>query len=151
MTQNTLARTVAWFQKAVPNPTSKNFHTQLGVHFEEVNEMVIALSTDDFETQILIDGAKMALHALATHLKASDNVVHIENEDEEEYLDALCDQTVTAAGCAHMCGYRFVDAMDEVNDSNFSKFDAFEDPIFDPNMKVIKGPDYRKADLKPFV
>ena len=43
-----------------------------------------------------------------------------------------------------------VDAMDEVNDSNFSKFDNTGNPIFDENMKVAKGPNYRKANLKPF-
>ena len=32
-----------FFRKAVPNPTSKNLHVQVGVHFEEVTEMLDAM------------------------------------------------------------------------------------------------------------
>lgn len=150
MSQDTLARTVEWFEKAVPKPTSKNFHTQLGVHFEEVNEMLMEVSTDDFETQSYLDVAKMALHQLATHLKRSDGVVYIEDEDQTDFLDALCDQVVTAAGCAVIIKADIVGGLKEVNRSNFSKFDADGQPIFDENRKVTKGPAYSKPDLRPF-
>lgn len=151
MPYDTLAETTRWFQEAFPTPNSKVLHTQLGVHFEEINEMLMPLSTKDYETSILIDAAKMALHALSLHLKASDNVIFIAEEDREEFLDGLCDQIVTATGCAHQLGFKLSDAMNEVNRSNFSKFDIFGDPIFNPNMKVMKGPDYTKPNLSPFV
>lgn len=146
-----LKRTLEWFHKAVPQPTSKNLHAQLGCHFEEVNEMLMEVSTKDYETQILIDTAKMALHALATHLKASDGLVEIAPKDRAAYLDGLCDQIVTAVGCAHMSDLDILGAMVEVNRSNFSKFGDGETPIFDPNMKVMKGPDYFKPILSRFV
>ena len=40
--------------------------------------------------------------------------------------------------------------MDEVNDSNFSKFEDGQ-PIFDANRKIIKGSGYRKPNLEPFL
>ena len=149
--QDTLSNTSAWFDKAVANPTSKNMHTQLGCHFEEINEMVMVLVASDFETQILLDTAKSSLNALANHLKAMDNVIHVRLEDREEFLDSICDQIVTGTGCAHMVDMDVVGGLNEVNRSNFSKFDLFEDPIFDPNMKVTKGPYYSKPDLSPYV
>mgnify|MGYP003402510591 CR=1 FL=1 len=37
---DTLGMTKHWFEKAVPNPQTKNFTTQLGAHFEEIAEMM---------------------------------------------------------------------------------------------------------------
>jgi len=149
MFRDIITETMLWFQKALPQPTSKNFHTQLGVHFEEVNEMLMELSTEDFETQIFIDNAKASLNALATHLKASNEIITL--RDRERYLDALCDQIVTAAGCAHISDMDLPGALSEVNSSNYSKFDENGNPFFDVNRKVIKGPGYRKADLSAFI
>ena len=126
-------------------------HTQLGRHFEEVNEMVMVLVATDFETQILLDIAKSSLNALSKHLKRMDNVIRVRPEDRQEFLDAICDQIVTGAGCAHMVDMDVVGGLNEVNRSNFSRFNALVDPIFDPNMKVMRGPDYTKPDLSPFV
>lgn len=151
MLQDILAKTTAWFEKAVAEPTSKNLHTQLGCHFEEVNEMTQVLTGKDFETQILIDGAKMALNVLANHLKTHDDVVEILERDREEYLDSLCDQIVTASGCAYMSDLDLNGGMMEVNRSNFSKFGDDDVPIFDANKKIVKSAYYQKADLSPFV
>lgn len=146
-----LATTLGWFCKAFPTPTSKNFHTQLGCHLEEVGEMLDTLSSDA-ETRHLISDAQVALKHLADHLKASDNVVWVENEDDAEFLDAICDQIVTAAGVGHMAQLPVLPAMAEVNRSNFSKFDPETgEPIYNDNMKVMKGPAYTKPDLLPFV
>jgi hypothetical protein len=151
MNLDTLAKALSWFHKAVPEPTSQNLHTQLGCHFEEVNEMVMAITTKDFATQIHLDCAKSALHSLSEHLKTHDGVVEILPKDREEYLDALCDQIVTATGCAHMSDLDILGGMFEVNGSNFSKFDDAGEPIFDGNRKVRKGANYRKADLSAYV
>lgn len=151
MLQDTLAKTNTWFEKAVAQPTSKNLNTQIGCHFEEVNEMTMCLTGKDFETQILIDTAKMALNALANHLKTHDDVVEILPKDREEYLDALCDQIVTSVGCAHMSDLDILGGLAEVNRSNFSKFDDDDEPIFNADMKIIKSAYYEKPDLSPFV
>lgn len=148
MIKDILTKTLAWFEKAVRQPNSKNLHTQVGVHLEEVNEMLMEISTPVLQTQQYLDRAKTALHALSTHLKSSDNVIII--ADREKYLDALCDQIVTATGCAHMSRLNILGAMDEVNRSNFSKF-VNDEPIFNENMKVMKGPAYTEPDLAHFV
>lgn len=103
------------------------------------------------QADILLSAAQNALHDLATYLKTNDGVIVIRETHRLNFLDSIADQLVTATGCAHVLHMDPVGALDEVNDSNFSKFDENEQPIFDENRKVAKGPRYRKADLTPFV
>jgi predicted HAD superfamily Cof-like phosphohydrolase len=145
----TLDITALWFQRAVPSPTTKNLHTQLGCHFEEVSEMLAALHTNDTLTGKLLLQAEVAMSRVADHFKACDHLI-IEKSGETELLDALCDQIVTAVGVGHMFGYEVTDALGEVNASNWSKFVKGE-PVFDENKKIQKGPDYFKPDLSPFI
>ena len=145
-----LGRTKEWFEQAVPNPNTKNFTTQLGVHVEEFYEMLIELTPQDDETrEALADAIEKTKH-FATHLKTKGGV-HVEEENHIGFLDALCDQLVTATGTAHMAGFDILGGLNEVNRSNFSKFDDEGNPIFDENMKVTKGPNYSKANLAPFI
>jgi predicted HAD superfamily Cof-like phosphohydrolase len=145
-----LFNTNLWFKRAVPKPTSKNFHTQVGCHLEEVLEMVNALSTDDPYTASLLSRAEVALEHLSKLLKSGDQLVYVKPDEEAEFLDALCDQLVTATGIGHMKGYKILEALDEVNRSNWSKFVGGV-PVFDANQKIQKGPDYFKADLSKFL
>ena len=137
-----------WFKKAVPEPKPKNIHTQIGVHFEEVSEMINSLTSKNQDTLGHLDIAEQALIDLATHLKQNNNVLDI--KDEIELLDALCDQIVTATGVGYMLGMNLPDALGEVNKSNYSKFVNGE-PIFNENLKIMKGPDYFIANVKPFI
>lgn len=139
-----------WFDHARPKPDRQDFHVQMGVHFEEVSEMIQEISSVDPETRLLLEKAKQATHLLAEHLKTNHDVIHIETEDEERYLDAICDQVVTLVGCAQGSEMDLVGAVDEVNDSNWSKF-VDGKPIRDANGKIAKGPSYFKANLKPFL
>lgn len=141
--------TAMWFQKAVPKPVDKNRSTQLGVHLEEVAEMLKALVATNHPTQILLDNAVISLENLADTLKILDNQVEI--HDPLEFLDGLADQIVTAVGTAHMNGMDIVGALHEVNGSNFSKFDEEGNPIFNENKKIMKGPHYYKPDLINFL
>lgn len=146
-----LAGTAEWFERAVPVPSPKNLQTQMGVHFEEVAEMLDTLVAHNANAAFMLREARLTLKDLAQYLKASDpDVVTIRPESEQDMLDALCDQIVTATGVAHMKSYNLLGAMDEVNASNWSKF-VDGQPIFDANMKIQKGPGYFKADLAPFV
>lgn len=150
---DTLEATVEWFDRARGTEgTRKNFHVQVGVHFEEVSEMTQEMSTLEPELELLIAKAKQSNHELAEYLKKNSDgdSLHIETEDELRFLDALCDQIVTAAGTAQVCGYDIVGALDCVNRSNFSKF-VDGKAIVDENGKIAKGPNYFKADLKPFL
>jgi hypothetical protein len=146
--QCTLLDTYTWFQKARPNPTDKDRSTQLGVHLEEVVEMLDALGADS-KTLPHLMAARRNLSALAEGIKAGTMQVHV--NDHNLYLDAICDQIVTATGVGYTEGYDVVGAMTEVNRSNFSKFDAEGNPIFNENKKVMKGPNYSIAVLDPYL
>lgn len=143
-----IERTKEWFELAVPNPLPKNVNTQLGVHFEEVAEMLDEMEGTDAITDGLITQAARALKALATRLKTEVVVIDILNR--KELLDAITDQIVTTVGSAHMYNMDIVSALHEVNRSNFSKF-VNDKPIFDENMKIKKGPNYFKPDLSKYV
>jgi predicted HAD superfamily Cof-like phosphohydrolase len=140
---------LTFFIKAIPDPKSKNFHTQLGVHFEEVAEMLETLRGRDRVTQALLTSALISVMALSMHLKNKDFVVDL--ADPLGFLDSLCDQMVTATGAGYMADMDIVSAFAAVNRSNRSKFDANGDPILDANQKIIKGPRYKKANLEPFL
>ena len=141
--------TVEWFKKAKPEPSAKDLSTQIGVHFEEVAEMAAALKSEDPAVASYIQDATTFLNNLAEYLKATENPVII--PDRVELLDSLCDQVVTAVGVAVCAGMDFTGALNEVNRSNFSKFDSEGNPILDINRKIIKGNDYSKPNLTSFV
>jgi predicted HAD superfamily Cof-like phosphohydrolase len=147
---NTIKSILDWFKTARPEVSAKHLHTQMGVHFEEVSEMLAEITGLNDETSLLITNAKLACHELAEHLKTNDHVIRINLEDRKNYLDALCDQVVTAVGCAHDQKMDIPNALDEVDRSNYSKFVNGE-AIFDENGKIAKGPNYFKADLRKYI
>jgi predicted HAD superfamily Cof-like phosphohydrolase len=147
-----LTHTKAWFEAARPLPVSKDIHSQLGCHFEEVKEMIDEVEGLDTDTQQLLDAAGDAIHTLAEHLKSMDGVIVVRHGNRIGMIDAIADQLVTATGVAHCLAMDPVGALNEVNRSNYSKFDDNSQPIYDPvTHKVIKGPNYSKADLTPYV
>lgn len=147
-----LAKTLSWFLKAKPTPTTQDCTTQIGVHFEEVAEMVRELSPNDEFTGALLADLHECLTSFADHLKTNAGCVRVDPENRVDYLDALADQLVTVVGCAHVEKMNICGALDQVNGSNFSKFDAEGEPIFHPETrKILKGPFYWKVDLAPFV
>ena len=151
MTEPTgIARTKQWFELAVPRPIPKNVTTQLGCHFEEVVEMMAGFKGTDRITQAMFTQAMTALHGLALHLKADKDGSSIEVIDRKEVLDGICDQFVTGTGLGSYLGFDVVGALEEVNDSNFSKF-VDGQPVFDKDLKIQKGPDFRKPNLTPFL
>lgn len=151
MSANTIESIFSWFKKARPQITGKNLHTQMGVHFEEVSEMCAEITGLDGETRILIEKAKQANHNLAEHLKANEECVVVKLEDRKGYIDALCDQIVTAIGTAYDHSMDIEGALEAVSIQNWTKFDENGDPIFDKNGKIMKGPNYQPADLRAFI
>lgn len=146
-----LQDTKEWMETAIPFPAVKNIHTQLGVHFEEIAEMLECITPYDKDTAVMIVDLRQSLIDFSDHLKASKRAVILLEEDRQDYLDSLCDQIVTAVGCAHNSKLDIIGAMKEVNRSNYSKFDENGKPIFNQDRKIIKGPNYVKADLAPYI
>jgi hypothetical protein len=135
-----------WFERARRFPTDKDLSVQTGVHFEEVAEMLDAMVSDDEYTLLLIERARTALAKLSFNLKHGGTFFI---SDRKEFLDALCDQIVTATGTGHAAGMNVTEGVRRVNASNFSKYDvATGEPYFDDAGKIKKGPSYAPPDLE---
>ncbi len=155
--KNVVLSILKWMSKARPQPTDVDRSTQLGVHFEEVTEMADAMLlipglTDDFERDLI--AFVSAGQNLSTALKKGVSGIDFSNIPEDiriELLDSLCDQIVTALGSGYTQNMDMLGALAEVDQSNWSKFEEDGEPIFNEDKKVIKGPNYRKAVLDPFV
>lgn len=147
----TIKSIFTWFAIARPAVTTKSFNAQMGTHFEEVGEMIAEIEGLDGETSLLLERAKQAVNELGSHLKnrSKEQIVRVPEENRVRYLDALCDQIVTATGCAYDNHMDIAGALDTVNRSNYSKF-VNGKAVFDENGKIAKGPDYFKADLSAY-
>lgn len=141
MVNDTLAEVKEWFVEAKPNPNVDSMRVQLGVHFEEISEMMHALGMGEYWITSVI--ASRMKDGSYQGMKSYTDV------NRKELLDALCDQIVTAVGVAHMYGLDILSGMKEVNRSNWSKF-VNGQPIFDNNGKILKGPDYSPPDLSKY-
>ena len=144
MQQNTINQIENWFKTAVPNPTDSNKRVQIGCHLEEVREMLDVWG--GFEEA---DG----IHELSEkfkHRPSFESLIYLQAERQIELLDALCDQIVTAIGVAHMFGFDIQGALQEVADSNDSKFEDGK-PVFNEHGKIAKGKNYFKPELAKFI
>ena len=131
-----------WHKRARPEPTEKDFDVQLGCHIEEFVEMLDSLTIRAEGFDKVID----ALEDVANGLKAG--TLTVSSVDRGELLDSLADQIVTAVGVGHCAKMDMNAAVQEVNDSNWSKFNYKGFPEFDENGKIKKGERYRKPNLK---
>jgi predicted HAD superfamily Cof-like phosphohydrolase len=145
---NVIQSIATWFFRAKPVPTAKDIQTQLGVHCEEVAEMLREFDSSDglLATQLRVTHEH--LHGLAELLKQSDPTILV--LDRVNLLREICDQVVTNVGVAVFLKLDIGSALSEVDRANYSKFDAGGHPILDANRKIIKGPNYRPANLEPF-
>ena len=138
-----------WHHAARPEPTERDFNVQLGCHLEEVAEMLADLR---FQTAGFadLDGKDTVLYSgltlFADRLKRGDCTATI--MDRANFLKELCDQVVTATGVAYCAGMDFPPAMNEVDTSNWSKFDADGKPVRDEHGKIMKSEHYQAPNLR---
>ena len=144
-----LVDTLKWFELAVPEPTDKNKCVQLGCHYEEFAEMLIAVIGGE---HLLSKQVENAANAYKSCFRGQDTLVSLEmnNLARNELLDSLCDQIVTALGVGYMFGFDMQKALAEVVRSNFSKFENGK-PVFDDNGKIKKGANYTPPQLQEFI
>lgn len=153
--KNTISQIVSWMETAVPQSSisPENRHTQLGVHFEEIGEMLEAflpaMNTPSGKEQVTFFRDVIAY--AEKQLKGSKIQVDLDKLDRVALLDALCDQIVTAVGIAHVFSLDVEGALQEVANSNDTKFDIKGEPIFNQHQKIIKGPNYKSPDLNRFI
>ena len=88
-----IEKIINWFKAAKPNPTEKDKATQIGAHFEEVSEMMRALSCNSVQAE-QISQEFYASDAIDKDIDGRD--VALPENWQIELLDALCDQIVTA-------------------------------------------------------
>lgn len=142
--------TVGWFNKAKPIPTAKDIYVQIGCHLEEVCEMLQALNLADtpayHELKALSDECKQ----LAKDCPNKDLARVVKSWNKLALLDSLADQYVTSVGVGYMLNFDMQGAIDEVNRSNYSKFEHGK-PIFDENGKIAQGVNYEKPKLEPYL
>ena len=73
------------------------------------------------------------------------------NNDLLEVADALTDILYVTYGAGHAFGIDLDKCFNEVQNSNMSKLDENDKPIYNDAGKVMKGPKYFKPDLSKFV
>lgn len=148
---NTQQEIITWFEKAVPAPTDANKVMQIAVHIEEFAEMLECLRCENSdELSSLLHQLHTITKETSDYMKARTDFLELVVTDDVEFLDALCDQQVTATGIGHMYGYDVLGALSEVTASNNSKF-VDGQPIFTTQGKIDKGPGYFKPALKQFI
>ena len=75
----------------------------------------------------------------------------ISKKDLLEVADALTDILYVTYGAGHAFGIYLDNCFEEVQNSNMSKLDDNEKPIYNEAGKVMKGPKYFKPDLSKFL
>ena len=134
-----------WHERARPEVTERSFNVQLGCHIEEFIEMMDALGINWDEHEYLCSAMDI-LDEYSAKLKSGATTVSSMNR--EALLDSLADQIVTAVGVGVCAKMDMKAAVQEVNASNWSKFNYKGFPEFDENGKVKKGDKYRPPNLK---
>jgi len=77
--------------------------------------------------------------------------IAIENKDFLEVADALTDILYVTYGAGHALGIDLDKCFEEVQNSNMSKLDIDNNPIYNESGKVLKGPNYFKPNLKKYI
>lgn len=135
-----------WHQRARPKVDEAAFNVQLGCHLEEIVEMLTTLVVQDASNyEFILSKSTYDLHTLASALKTGKVTIKLRNR--EEFLDSLADQVVTTIGVGHCANMKVVEAIWEVDRSNWSKFENGL-PVFKEGGKIAKGEHYRPPNLK---
>ena len=77
--------------------------------------------------------------------------IAIDTKNLVEVADALTDILYVTYGAGHAFGINLDKCFDEVQQSNMSKLDEHDNPIYNDSGKVMKGPKYFKPELSKFI
>lgn len=147
--KNTVASVYNWFEKARPNVDFNDIMVQAGCHFEEITEMLEEMQGQCSTSSRAIRDARLAVSKLAHLLKNGGAKFMVKND--VAFLDSLGDQFVTGVGVGQSMKYDVVPAYMEIDRSNWSKFDENGNPVFHPNGKIDKHPNYTPPQLNDFI
>lgn len=141
---STLELVEEWQRRADPAPTARSFDVALGCHVEEFEELLEQVEMDAAHEQYKRELCSM-LKFVATALKTGTGWAAV--KDRKEFLDGLADGVVTAVGVGYRARMSVPKATMMVNLSNWSKF-VNDQPVYDENGKVKKGPGYKPPVLE---
>ena len=77
--------------------------------------------------------------------------VAMKSKDLLEVADALTDILYVTYGAGHAFGIDLDKCFEEVQNSNMSKLDENDKPVYNESGKIMKGSNYFKPDLTKFV
>lgn len=105
-----------------------------------------ALGTTVGATHMTDERLQLRLDLLTEEAKELEDAVGV--RDEVEMADALGDIIYVAVGFALELGIDLGDVVQEIQASNMTKLDADGNVVRREDGKVLKGPDYKKPDIK---
>lgn len=153
-----------WFNKALKNPTKQTFVIQLGCCLEEIYELTESIKLLNYTNEHADSFGKeslknLSVKELATQLKKISKTTTDLHVSNVECLDALGDVIVTVVGLFNILkkinhlpdDLKLSDILNEINESNFSKFDQDGNPIFNEYGKIMKSENFRKPDMEQFL
>lgn len=116
--------------------------------FEEVRRFMLAGDQD-----VTGNDPKLAeLYADLVKEEITEFWTGIENNDDIETLDGICDTIVVLVGYAYARGWNIRDAFSEVTRSNMSKVDVESGKLLKrADGKVLKPASFSPPNLAPFV
>lgn len=141
---NTLTTINIWHRRARPNPDADALRVSLGVHLEEIAEMLDTLAANPTAERSFID-LKIYVKGFAEGLKRGEVTMGI--TDRKEFLDSLADQVVTAVGVGHCANMDVPTACERVDNSNWTKV-VDGKFIRDTHGKIMKPTSYVPPDLE---
>ena len=109
--------------------------------FKLISSLTPTLDVGDTVKKLRVDLIEEELQELKDALAANDIV---------EVADALTDLLYVVYGAGDVFGINLDDCFEEVHSSNMSKLDEEGNPIYREDGKILKGPNFRKPDLRPF-
>ncbi len=149
---NNYHRTAAWLHACGKEPGNvQHLSVQLGVHLEEITELLTCLRVDSSGWQRLLERVVTDLADLGTELKQCKRVAHIPAHLRLQALDALCDCDVTGNGIAYLAAMDKDTADRRVLDSNDSKLQGDGTPVLMVGGKIGKSSQYAPPDLRACV
>lgn len=120
-------------------------------HYEMVKEFHEAFGVTNQEKPAFPDDDTRSLRIDLIN-EEFDELIDAENEEDlVEVADALADLCYVINGMALQYGIDLDKCFAEVHASNMSKLGADGKPIFREDGKVLKGPNYFKPNLSPFI
>lgn len=96
---------------------------------------------------------KAELNDVASYCKSQKKdryKIDVKPYNKQSFANTLAYQVAALVGLAHMHNIDLIGALQEVNRSNWSKFENGK-PVFDENGKIKKGKDYTPPELSKFV